>query len=275
MADILKNLTKPKPSDTIYDEIIARVMERHAESKGFESQESELAATLQALHEMTGIPMHEIEAIATSVQSEHAGPPVSSTPTAPISPPVAQDADDLYFQSQIQKLERGKRGFVYQLIPYLSINAILVFLNIYSTSFPWALFPAAFWGIGLVSHFMGAVHWPRKALKDRQQRLKSQLHHILIENSSFYRTQNDTSYYNGLYRLTVSHSRPEVLEEYLANRDSSLSQNAIKAISTQVTALQEEAIDTQKSVLPNWQEEKWASKREGKMYHQKSKSRRF
>ncbi len=266
MADILKSLTKDKKPDTIFDEIRARVLEKYAENKGFESQENELKATLEALHEMTNLPMDEIEKIAAKVQDEHSAPakPVEEIPIGDLH--VPQQSTDLYFDQMTQSLEKGKRGFVYQLIPYLTINSVLVFLNIYSSSFPWALFPIAFWGIGLISHYMGAVHWPSKSLQNQLKTLQSQIHQILIENSSYYRSRSDSNYYNGVYRLTVTHCSQEILEEYLLNADRSISQNEIKQISSQVKSLQQEYVQGKRQQIPDWQQEVRKAKQMGRKY---------
>ncbi len=263
MADIMKSLLKDKKPETIYDQIRSRVLEKYAENKGFESQENELTATLEALHDMTSIPMHEIEKIASEVQAEHAAPEIPATIPSPSDLQVPQQSTDLFFDQLTQNLEKGKRGFVYQLIPYVSINSILVFLNIYSTSFPWALFPMAFWGIGLLSHYMGAVYWPGKAMREKLKTLQMQIHQILTENSSFYRSSNDSSYYNGVYRLTVTQCSQAILEEYLENVDKSLSQNELKQISTQVKSLQQEYVQGKQAQIPNWQAETRNAKKNG------------
>ncbi len=266
MADIMKSLLKDKKPETIYDKIRSRVLEKYAENKGFESQENELTATLEALRDMTNIPMHEIEKIASEVQAEHTAPKTPATIPSPGDLQAPQQSTDLFFDQMTQSLEKGKRGFVYQLIPYVSINSVLVFLNIYSTSFPWAMFPMAFWGIGLLSHYMGAVYWPGKVLKDKLKTLQMQIHQILTENSSSYRSNNDSKYYNGVYRLTVTQCSQAILEEYLENADKSLSQNEIKQISTQITSLQQEYVQGKQMQIPDWQQETRNAKKMGRRH---------
>jgi hypothetical protein len=76
------------------------------------------------------------------------------------------------------------RGFVAHLIPYVSVNALLITLNIFTGRFPWALFALLGWGIGLLSHFF-AVLFPnperrarrsaRKRDRERRRQAKQQL----------------------------------------------------------------------------------------------------
>ncbi len=49
------------------------------------------------------------------------------------------------------------RGFFRHLVPYLLVNGMFVTLNVLTTHFPWALFPAAGWGVGLFFHFMAVA----------------------------------------------------------------------------------------------------------------------
>lgn len=45
-------------------------------------------------------------------------------------------------------------GFYAHLLWYLSIIALLAFINLMTTGYPWFLWPAMGWGIGLFSHYM-------------------------------------------------------------------------------------------------------------------------
>jgi hypothetical protein len=49
------------------------------------------------------------------------------------------------------------RGFASHLIPYLMVNALLISINVFTTRFPWALFPLLGWGIGLFSHLFAVL----------------------------------------------------------------------------------------------------------------------
>jgi hypothetical protein len=62
------------------------------------------------------------------------------------------------------------QGFRGHLIPYIMVNGLLVTINVLTTHFPWALFPAVGWGIGLVSHLMSVVHPDPQRLQKKLQR---------------------------------------------------------------------------------------------------------
>lgn len=49
------------------------------------------------------------------------------------------------------------KEFYSNLAAYLIIIPLLVYLNYRTTSFPWAIFPAVGWGIGLVGHYISAT----------------------------------------------------------------------------------------------------------------------
>lgn len=48
------------------------------------------------------------------------------------------------------------RAFHIHLIVYLMVIALLVFINYMITSYPWAIFPAFGWGVGLLAHWLHA-----------------------------------------------------------------------------------------------------------------------
>ena len=57
--------------EKIQEEIKAKVFERYSEIQGVKTQANEMNATLDALHEVTQIPMSEIERIAAEVAQKH------------------------------------------------------------------------------------------------------------------------------------------------------------------------------------------------------------
>ena len=93
-------------------------------------------------------------------------------------------AAERHERGELAELRRDQwRGFVAHLIPYAMVNALLVTINVMTTHFPWAIFPALGWGIGLVSH-LWAVLFPtrqhqkyhleqHRALEGRRQRTKA------------------------------------------------------------------------------------------------------
>ncbi|RIV32798.1 histidine kinase [Flagellimonas lutimaris] len=48
------------------------------------------------------------------------------------------------------------KSFYHNLIAYCIVIPLLVYLNFRTTEFPWAIFPAIGWGLGLVGHWMTA-----------------------------------------------------------------------------------------------------------------------
>lgn len=76
------------------------------------------------------------------------------------------------------------RGFLSHLIPYVLVNGFLVTINFLTTHFPWALFPAMAWGIGLILHLMAVIRpdpqrlqrkLQRRRDRERRQALKEQI----------------------------------------------------------------------------------------------------
>ena len=51
------------------------------------------------------------------------------------------------------------KGFYIHLFIYLCMVPVFIWLNFRSTSFPWAIFPIAGWGIGIVGHASEAFRW--------------------------------------------------------------------------------------------------------------------
>ncbi len=49
------------------------------------------------------------------------------------------------------------KSFYSSLFSYCIVIPILVYINYRTSSFPWAIFPALGWGIGLISQWMSAT----------------------------------------------------------------------------------------------------------------------
>ncbi|MDG2306856.1 MAG: ATP-binding protein [Candidatus Binatia bacterium] len=56
-------------------------------------------------------------------------------------------------------------GFYSHLTSYLSVIAMLALINIFTTRYPWFMWPALGWGIGIFSHYMSV--FGSRSLKDR------------------------------------------------------------------------------------------------------------
>ncbi|MGH7859466.1 MAG: ATP-binding protein, partial [Candidatus Binatia bacterium] len=73
--------------------------------------------------------------------------------------------------SEEEVLERAKRraraevGFYAHLMSYLGVIAFLALINLFTTRYPWFLWPAFGWGIGLFSHYMAV--FGSRVLKER------------------------------------------------------------------------------------------------------------
>ncbi len=63
------------------------------------------------------------------------------------------------------KYERAKeyvdnlKEFYPHLISYLIMVPVFILINYYTTSFPWAIFPIAGWGIGVLGHASYVFNW--------------------------------------------------------------------------------------------------------------------
>lgn len=69
-------------------------------------------------------------------------------------------------------LERVKciKGFYSNLLCYLIVIPFLAFLNYNTSNFPWVIFPAIGWGIGLLAHGMNAYGYNPILGKDWEAR---------------------------------------------------------------------------------------------------------
>ena len=244
MSETLKRLLADKKPTSLEDEIRTRVLARYSELQGVASEKFELEATLDALHEITGLAKTEINQIASEVQAEYAQGPVPAANSVAELETAA--GPGLSLASFDRKADAKKMSFVYHLVPYVLVNTVLIILNLLTTRFPWSMFPVSFWGIGLAAHYLGAVFWPKRQQEKNLILLKGQIHQVLSELSPAYRSGKRSDLFQGLTRLTLSESSKVHLEEYLANADSQLTDQGIKQISNQVIALQNRLLNTKR-----------------------------
>ena len=67
------------------------------------------------------------------------------------------------------KIEEEKRGFIIHLIVYVLINIGLVILNLLvSPEAIWFFWPLIGWGIGITMHYLNAIRWIEKNLKEKE-----------------------------------------------------------------------------------------------------------
>jgi len=224
---------------TMQEEIRNRVFERYAEQQGMAMQEHELQATLDALQEITHLPMAEIEQIAAEVQHGHRRPqPQQSQPAAAMSR-VNVPQESLAFKEWETDMQRRKRAFLLHAVPYVFVNAVLIFLNIKTSSFPWAMFPLLGWSIGFVSHYLSQVYWPQADFRHKVAVLQRQVADILAEHLPDSSAGMAGKMFNGVYRLVVSESSPALIRQYLKSIDPAISEAQATQITTQFEALQQ------------------------------------
>lgn len=67
------------------------------------------------------------------------------------------------------KAEAEKRGFLVHLVVYVLVNTMLIAINfIYSPEDIWFFYPLIGWGIGITAHYLNAVRWIEKLLKEME-----------------------------------------------------------------------------------------------------------
>jgi len=64
-------------------------------------------------------------------------------------------ASDALVLQRARKRAKAEAGFYIHLLWYLGIVALLALINLLTTSYPWFIWPALGWGIGIFSHYMG------------------------------------------------------------------------------------------------------------------------
>ncbi len=80
-------------------------------------------------------------------------------PSKPTEPTQADTAPDPH-PSEDEVLRRARRraaaevGFYTHLMSYLGVMAFLALINLFTTRYPWFVWPALGWGVGLFSHYM-------------------------------------------------------------------------------------------------------------------------
>ena len=78
-------------------------------------------------------------------------------------------AFQVYKQKVLRKSGKMRAGFTGHLIPFLTVNAFLAWINLsFSPAFPWFLFPLFGWGIGLFSHW-AAVKAAKRSAREVSQ----------------------------------------------------------------------------------------------------------
>ena len=79
-------------------------------------------------------------------------PPIRIAATAAAS--AADAASDAQVLERARKRARAETGFYTHLMAYLGVVALLALINLLTTSYPWFIWPALGWGVGIFSHYM-------------------------------------------------------------------------------------------------------------------------
>ena len=62
--------------------------------------------------------------------------------------------------------EDAKKAFMTHLMAYISVNIMLIVVNIlYTPKEIWFLYPLIGWGIGIVAHYLYGVRWIEKEIE--------------------------------------------------------------------------------------------------------------
>jgi len=78
--------------------------------------------------------------------------------------------DKMRYYEQARKKVKQKQGFYAHLFSYVIVIGFLLVINLATGGFPWFLFPAAGWGMGLAFHALATFNVPGFS-KDWEQRM--------------------------------------------------------------------------------------------------------
>ena len=241
-------------NEQMMEEIRRRVLERYNELQGIADIRENTQANLQALHEITSLPMREIQDIAADVSAKYEMQPEQIGKPKKIKPKELESylpdpSDTLSFETLTNRQILLRRSFAPHAIAYGFTNGVLGILN-YMTSpnYPWVMFPISFWGIGLAIHYLVCVSWPKARLKRKITESCNEVVRILEENWRFFQIKRYQKraarkpFINAVYRLLVSEADDKTLIDYLGAVEDSLpvrlsTDSELRQIAIQVAAL--------------------------------------
>src|SRR5262249_34038442 len=84
---------------------------------------------------------------------------------APEAPPTPEKASEEDIVRRARQRAAAEVGFYAHLQSYLGVIAFLALINFFTTWYPWFIWPALGWGVGIFAHYM-AVFGSRR-LKER------------------------------------------------------------------------------------------------------------
>jgi signal transduction histidine kinase len=91
--------------------------------------------------------------------------PGATTPPVEPQPPDRAAASDEAILRRARRRAAAEVGFYAHLQSYLGVIAFLALINVFTTWYPWFLWPAIGWGVGLFAHYMAVFGSQR--LKER------------------------------------------------------------------------------------------------------------
>ncbi len=78
---------------------------------------------------------------------------------------VAEESPEQAILKRARRRAAAEYGFYSHLMSYLGVMALLALINVFTSYYPWFLWPAMGWGIGVFSHYMAV--FGSRTLKDR------------------------------------------------------------------------------------------------------------
>lgn len=124
------------------------------------------AAAEQAAEAAIRAAMNPQDGVSPSSAARAAAHGVNGTATADAkSQTPSRDAEQAAILKRARRRARAEVGFYAHLMSYLGVMGFLALLNVLTTGYPWFLWPALGWGLGLFAHYMAV--FGSRTLKER------------------------------------------------------------------------------------------------------------
>lgn len=243
----------------IQEEIRRRVYERSAAKQGIKTQLTEIEATIEALHEVTQLPMEEIEQIAQQVTRDKEAQRnlqnlqnAAPRPTGPLRPKESAAVPRQLVLDELQvQVDKRRRAFMHHLVSFVVVNTMLITLNAVTGGFPWAMFPLFGWVIGLISHYLNDYHYPQRDLGRRRATLDNEIQAILYENVPQATAQFERLH-SGLQRMLLSGAGLQELEYFVRNAVPDVSVEGARVIALQLERLRQNVLP--ENTVDDWRD---------------------
>ncbi|MBY0279769.1 2TM domain-containing protein, partial [Candidatus Binatia bacterium] len=105
-----------------------------------------------------------VSASASARGAAHGGAHAASASDAQAQTPT-RDAENAAILKRARRRARAEVGFYAHLMSYLGVIGFLALLNVLTARYPWFLWPALGWGLGLFAHYMAV--FGSRTLKER------------------------------------------------------------------------------------------------------------